>query len=66
MAEPPPDLDDDTGTPRWVYVSGAIAIVLVLLFVILHLAGGGFKGHTPGSHTPPSSDTARGAEQPRP
>lgn len=40
------DVDDDSGTPRWVYGFGFIAIVLVLLFVILHLAGGGLGGHT--------------------
>lgn len=38
--------DDNTGTPRWVYVFGIIVIVLVLLFVILHLTGGGLGGHT--------------------
>ncbi len=37
----------EESTPRWVYVFGIIAIVLVLLFVILHLAGGGLVGHTP-------------------
>ena len=38
----------DTGsTPRWVKVFGIIFIVLVLLFAILHLSGGGFGGHTP-------------------
>jgi hypothetical protein len=59
MADPPPDPDSSgdtggepdggstTGTPRWVYVSGIIAIVLVLLFVVMHLAGGGLGGHTP-------------------
>ena len=61
MIEPPPttpgDADGDTrvgpdrglppGTPRWVKVFGIVAIVLVLLFVILHLAGGGFGGHSP-------------------
>ena len=31
--------------PRWVKVFGLIAVVLVLLFVIRHLAGGGFRGH---------------------
>ncbi len=40
------DTDDDTSTPRWVKVFGIIIIVLVLLFVILHLTGGGFSGHT--------------------
>ncbi|WP_321548563.1 hypothetical protein [Hyalangium rubrum] len=54
---PNPDSNGDTGvgpgresppsTPRWVYVFGTIFIVLVLLFVILHLAGGGFRSHTP-------------------
>jgi hypothetical protein len=34
-------------TPRWVKVFGIVVIVLVLLFVILHLMGGGFGGHTP-------------------
>ena len=41
------DEESTTGTPRWVKMLGIIAIVLVLLFVILHLAGGGFGGHTP-------------------
>lgn len=41
------DSGDETGTPRWVKVFGVIAIVLVVLFVILHLAGGGFGHHTP-------------------
>jgi hypothetical protein len=50
MADLPPYPDsngDDTGTPRWVYVFGVIAIVLVLLFVILHLTGVGFRRHMP-------------------
>ena len=34
------------GTPRWVKVSGIIAIVLVLVVVILL-----FTGHGPGRHT---------------
>jgi hypothetical protein len=58
---PHPDTNEDTGddtgmasnvgsppsTPRWVKVLGLIALVLVLLFVILHLTGGGFMSHTP-------------------
>jgi len=49
-----PDSNGDTGvaagrgsttsTPRWVKVMGIIVIVLVLLFVILHLTGGGLGG----------------------
>ncbi|MGH7429622.1 MAG: hypothetical protein ACREJ4_14880, partial [Candidatus Methylomirabilaceae bacterium] len=37
-----------TSTPGWGYLFGIIAIVLALLFVILHLTGGG-----PGPHRPP-------------
>lgn len=33
------------GVPRWVYGFGIIAILLGLLFVILHLVGGGFGHH---------------------
>ena len=43
MAGRPPDI----GTPRWVKVSGVVAIVIVLLFVLLHLLGGGLGCHTP-------------------
>jgi hypothetical protein len=39
------DLPPYPGTPRWVYVFGAIVIVLVLMFVIKHLAGGGVGHH---------------------
>jgi hypothetical protein len=41
------DRESTTSTPRWVKVFGISAIVLVLLFVIMHLAGGGFGGHIP-------------------
>lgn len=88
MADPPtyPDSNRDTGhdtgvgpgpgsttgTPRWVKVFGIIALVLVLLFVISLLTGGG-GGHGPGRHTPsdaptlPSSGTgSRGVEGHKP
>ena len=39
------DAESITSTPRWVYVFGIIAIVLILLFVILHLSGRGLGGH---------------------
>ena len=43
---PTQNSNGDTGTPRWVKVFGIIAIVLVLLFVILHLTGlVGMRGH---------------------
>ena len=57
MADPSahPDANADAGldrvsttsTPRWVYVFGLIAVVLILLVVILHLTGGGLAGHLP-------------------
>ena len=37
------------GTPRWVKVLAIVAILLVLLFVVMHLAGGGMG---PGMHMP--------------
>ena len=36
-----------TDTPRWVMVFGSIVIALVLIFVIVHLAGGGLGEHVP-------------------
>jgi len=35
------------GIPRWVKILGIVVILLVLLFVIMHLAGGGMG---PGMH----------------
>ena len=34
-----------TTTPRWMYVVGIHAIGLILLFVALHLTGGGLRSH---------------------
>jgi hypothetical protein len=52
MTDPRPHIDSDAdagdetpGTPRWVKVFGIIAIILVLLFVILHVTGRGLGGH---------------------
>ncbi|MEU9109927.1 hypothetical protein AB0D54_37505 [Streptomyces xanthophaeus] len=42
-----PDRHDDEAAPRWVKVSAAIAVLLVVVFVIVHLAGGGMAGHAP-------------------
>ena len=36
---------DGSGTPRWVKVFGIVALVFLVAFVILHLAGRGFHGH---------------------
>lgn len=37
---------DDEGAPRWVKVFGIIALVLIIVVVVVHLAGGGFHGHS--------------------
>jgi hypothetical protein len=36
------------GAPRWVKVLGLVALIAVVVFVLVHLAGGGFRGH--GAH----------------
>lgn len=77
MADPPrtpdsrPGASDDTdvragrgstsGTPRWVKVSGVIALVLGLLLAVMMLFGGG--RHGPAQH---SGLGERGAETPLP
>jgi hypothetical protein len=40
-------------TPLWVKVFGAIAILLVLLVISLHLTGGGFGHHHTASFSQP-------------
>ena len=40
-----PDLGSANRTPRWVYVVGVHAIGLALLFVVMHLTGGGLRSH---------------------
>ncbi|HEU0079500.1 MAG TPA: hypothetical protein VFQ76_17720 [Longimicrobiaceae bacterium] len=66
MADPPhhPDPGDFPGTPRWVKVYGLAAIVFVLVVVVVHLAGGGFRHHGAEGDTPPSGVTERGAPTP--
>ena len=46
---PRPDRRLTTGPPRWVKISGIIAVVVVLLIVILLLTGGPGR-HGPGRH----------------
>jgi hypothetical protein len=43
-----PDRGSTTGTPRWVKVSGIVALVLVLLVLVVMLFVGG--NHGPGRH----------------
>ncbi|MGW0118027.1 hypothetical protein [Streptomyces sp. NPDC003327] len=39
--------EDEHRAPRWVKVSAGIAVLLVVVFVVVHLAGGGMVGHAP-------------------
>ena len=56
MTDPSPHEDSgaeleegsDPGTPLWVKVFGFVAVVVVVLFVVLLLAG---RGHGPGRHS---------------
>ena len=60
MPESRPDAglnSDAHSTPRWVKVFGAIALMVVLLFVVLMLIRGP-GGHGPGRHMP-SSDAGQ-------
>ena len=51
MAERPPSTDTgrepDFGMPRWVKALGIVALVLAVLFTVLHLAFGDLRGHGP-------------------
>jgi hypothetical protein len=40
-----PERGSNASTPHWVYVSGITMMILVLLFAVLHLTGGGLGGH---------------------
>lgn len=39
------EVPGDNATPRWVKVFGVVAIIVLVAFVILHLAGGGPRSH---------------------
>ncbi|MCM3444163.1 hypothetical protein AB3Z07_26955 (plasmid) [Metabacillus halosaccharovorans] len=47
--------DRPPSTPRWVKISGIIAIIIILLVVILMFIGGG--NHGPGRHLPGGEQT---------
>ena len=72
MAHPPsnPETGDDNGealdrsetvgTPRWVKVFGAIALIALVLFVVVSIVGGGEHGprrHAPGGGSDNTTDT---------
>ena len=52
--------------PRWVKVSGIIAIVLALVALVVFLIGGGPGGHGPGRHFPGGGEPAEQIEQQQP
>ena len=45
MSSPAEADDPDAPTPRWVKVSGLVALALVAVFVGLHLLGYNLGGH---------------------
>ncbi|MDN4607936.1 hypothetical protein [Sporosarcina highlanderae] len=55
------DRESNSKTPRWVKVSGIIAIVLVLLVVLIMIVSGG--KHGPGRHLPSSIGVEQSVEQ---
>ncbi|WP_327585188.1 hypothetical protein OHA25_57475 [Nonomuraea sp. NBC_00507] len=55
MADERDRADSDVGMPRWVKVTGIIAAVLVLLFVVLLLTG----EHGPDRHSAATSAVAK-------
>jgi hypothetical protein len=36
---------DEDNTPRWVKVFGIVALIVIAIVVIVHVAGGGFHNH---------------------
>ena len=38
----------DERMPRWVVVFVIIGVLIIITFLVVHLAGGGFHGHIPG------------------
>lgn len=46
---PDPYRDPPPGTPRWVKVFGLFALVVLILFIVVLLVGGG--KHGPGRHS---------------
>ena len=43
--EPAVEVGSRRKTPRWAYIVGIHAVALALLFLVLHLAGGGMRHH---------------------
>ena len=43
----PHHIDSEPRVPRWVKIFGLVALALLMVFAIVHLAMGGFHGHGP-------------------
>ncbi len=41
--------DDDSATPRWVYICGAVVVLVLVVVIILHLTGNSPVTHVPAS-----------------
>ena len=49
------------GPPRWVKILGVITLALAAVFVVVHLAGGGFHHHGQfGGEAAPAADQKSG------
>jgi len=49
------------GPPRWVKILGIITLALAVVFVVVHLAGGGFQHHGHfGGEAAPAADQKSG------
>ena len=53
-----PAASDDEAMPRWVKVSGAIALLALVLFVIVHVVTGGLGHHHVAGHLPQATTTS--------
>lgn len=61
--QPHTEVDQSTGPPRWVKVTGVVVAAVVLLFVVLHLIGGGEEQHGPGRHSQGQVPTSTAVDQ---
>ena len=49
IGDAPRDTPDETiaPMPRWVKIFGGVLVALLLVFIAMHLTGGGFRNHAP-------------------
>ena len=61
--QPHTEVDQSTGPPRWVKVTGVAVAAVVVLFVVLNLIGGGEGQQAPGRHSPGRVPTSTAVDQ---